>query len=498
MKNSASGKNIMFLAGLAVVMYLPVLGTYAHTDSYEFFRNAERNPEFIHVFIQGGRPIFGFIVTTLFQATETIADLKYIRAIALAGNVLLLIFFYRFLLKSGFTKNFSLALTVFFCSSSFIGLVTAWTALFQAGWAALVSLWSVLLYDKAFSGRGHQRIFYLAGCVLAGIAALMMYQPAFTFFIFLSFVAYDRNRNLFQFTGAAGVYLAIYLIYFVIFKLILWYTGLPPLGRTDLEFNLFSKLEWFLDTALVHAFKFNLLLVRNSFVNLLRVPVLILFLWAAIQYFRQGIAREKITYAVLVLFVYVLGYIPNLVSTENHASNRSLITVVLLNAFFLYKLIDHLLPAARPKAIAYTIITGIFVVFGFTNLRYGITRIQSAEYAILKNRTFQVLAADTAHRIDTIHIIRPSRQFLQEQGIIQRESGGEFGLLSNSVDWATLPMFETFVEDIAKETGHDASSIHLNICHPGGEATCQGHAPLIDIGHEFVTHYRDYHKTWPF
>ncbi len=489
----ADRSQIFLLLFLMIMMYYPVLGTYALTDSYEFFRNAG-NPGFVHVFIQGGRPIFGLALTELFQWTDSIDDLKYIRMIAMVGNALLIISFHRFMLTLGYRRQFVFAFSIFFISSAFIGLVTGWTALFQAGWAAWVAFLSARFFLKGISTRGTFGSLWIALALVAGVISLMLYQPSYTFFVFVVFVGYEKDRLIRRLLWAVAVYFTTYLVYAGLFNAILWYTSLPPLDRAGLlAFEPFEKIRWFLENALVHSFKFNLLLVRNTFANMLRVPVAILFLVCIAAYFRRGITREKLIYAAVVVVSYFLAYIPNLVAAENHASNRSLVTVVLLNAFFLYKALDIVIRTEKWQRAAYVVVTVIFVVFGFTNLRYGITRIQTTEYAILKEATRDLLAADKSHEIDTLHIIRPTRDFLEEQGIIQRESGGEYGLLSNSVDWVALPMFQTFVDEISHETGHEPANITLRICAAEERAECDGKKFLIDIGKEFIENYRDYY-----
>lgn len=480
-----------------IIIYFPIFGIYAHTDSYEFFWNAKRNPIFHHVFIQGGRPIFGFFLTALFQWTDSIADLKYIRLISFFGNSILLMAFYNFLVRNNFSNKVAIALTIFFACSSFICLAMSWTATFQIGWAMLAGFMSARFCLSATNPELDKRkkILNLTAAIVTGLVSLMLYQPSFTFFIFIVFLAFEKRNDLRQVIQGAAIYLLIFVLYFFLFKAILWYTGLPPLGRSSgINIDVFGKLGWFFDNALLHSMKFNLLLVRNSFANMFRVPVMVLFLFSTVLYFRKdGITRNSLSYAVIIISVYFLAYLPNLVSVENHASNRSLGTVVLLNAYFLYKMIAWLITSERMQNITFILVTLLFCGFGFTNLRYGVTKIHSAEYAILKAATRQILENDPEHRIDTINIIRPTRQFLEEQGIVQRESGGEIGLLSNSVDWATLPMFLAFIDEIAAETGHDPSVITLNICDSSDEHVCLTRGPVIVVGEEFLLNRKRYY-----
>ncbi len=101
--------------------------------------------------------------------------------------------------------------------------------------------------------------------------------------------------------------------------------------------------------------------------------------------------------------------------------------------------------------------------------------------------------SDPSHSIRQINVIRPSRQFLEEQGIVQRESGGEIGLLSNSVEWATLPMFLAFIEELSKESGHAPAAITLNICNSTERQNCLSGGPVIDVGEEFRAKYKKHY-----
>ena len=479
------------------IIYYPIFGTYAHTDSYEFFWNAKRNPIFHHVFIQGGRPLFGFFITALFQWADSIEDLKYIRMIAFTGNVFLLITFYVFLVKHNFSKRLAAGLTLFFASSAFICLVMSWTALFQAGWAMLFGLVSALFCLRATADETNRinTILCIAASIATGLISLMLYQPSFTLFIVVVFLSFEKRRGVSHLIKNAVVYLSIFAVYFVLFKAMLWYTGLPPLGRSGINFDILGKISWFISNPLAHALKFNLLSVRNTFANMFRVPVLLLFVFCIVQYFQtRKLSRESISYGAIVVGVYFLAYLPNLVSMEYHASNRSLASVVLLNAYFFYKMMEHLVKAEKIMNVVFVAAALLFGAFGFVNLRYGVTKIHSTEYAILKKATHDILKRDTNYSLDTIHIIRPANRFLRQQGIVQMDSGGEFGLLSNSVDWATLPMFLAFIDELAPLTGHNPADITLNICEAeDGQKCATREGPVLDIGHEFLKHYREYY-----
>ncbi|MCB0487339.1 MAG: hypothetical protein KDC99_02620 [Cyclobacteriaceae bacterium] len=477
---------ILFL----VVLYYPILGTYAHTDAYEFFWNAKRNPDFHHVFIQGGRPIFGFILTKLFQWTISIDDLKYIRIISFFGNTVLIIMFYYYLKSLVRKMSAVLALTLFFASSPFICIAMSWSALFQAGWAMLAAGISAYLCVTALSDQvwNSQKILKLISAVLIALISLMLYQPSFTFFVFVIFVVFDQNRDIRLLVLCVGIYLLVFGLYFILFKAMLWYTELPPLGRSHVSLDVFAKIKWFVETAFVNSLKFNLIIVRNSYANFVRVPVALLFLYCICLYFyTNGANRKTVTYALAIVVAYLLAYLPSLAAVENHASNRSLGTLVVLNGYFLYKAIDHLFISKKIALILTIAITSVFVCAGFYNLRFGVTNIQTAEYAILKNAVRKILEEDTERKVNQINIIRPSRQFLEEQHIVQRESGGEFGLLSNSVDWATLPMFLAIIDEVAGETGHDPTRIGLNVCNVH-EYACINETAVVDVGKEFLAY----------
>ncbi len=156
------------------------------------------------------------------------------------------------------------------------------------------------------------RIVNLVGAIAAGLVSLMLYQPSFTFFMLVIFLSFEKRRNMPEFFKATAIYLFIFVIYFFLFRWMLWYTGLPPLGRSSgVNLDVFGKVSWFLDTALVHSMRFNLHLVRNSFVNMFRVPVALLFLFCILLFLRrEGINRQTIIYVAIIIALYFFAYIP--------------------------------------------------------------------------------------------------------------------------------------------------------------------------------------------
>lgn len=480
---------------LLILLYYPILNTYAITDAYEFFWSAKRNLNFIHVFIQGGRPLSGIAFAYLFQWADYISDLKYIRIIGFAGNILFLLYFYNYLTRQNFPNVLvPVALVFFLTVSPFITISMGWTALFQGGWAMLAALLSakfILNAEDQFYDR-KKLANYFTG-IIFGLISLMLYQPSMTLFIIIIFLSYTKDHNLRKYIKTAGVYLVIFTLYFILFKLSLWLTDLPPLDRSGINFDIFYKLKWFFGTVLWKSASLNLILMRSSYQNLFRIFLILLFLGGIIKYIiYNGFSDHILTYFFVVIATYIFAYLPNIASMDNYISNRSLGTVVLLNAYFFYKGLAFLIPSRRGFQLATVFFILLFCVFGFINIRWGITKIHSTEYAILYKATADIFKNNSNGPVKQISIIQPSPNFLQEYKFIKR-SGDEFGLLSNSQEWTTKPMFLGIVEELFEKKDYNIDSVKLSICKQEQINQCETKVPVINIGTEYLKNYKDYY-----
>lgn len=477
-----------FLIVVLLIIYIPVFGTFAFSDSYEFFWSSKTVKGFINVFIQGGRPLFGIANSHIFPWTDSISDLRYIRLIAVLGNTVLAISFFYVLLKKGFDKMLSLCLVLFLIVSPFFTLSIGWTALYQAGWAMLAGLLSaVLILEENIEYNLIKQIMKKLLGVLFAMISLMLYQPSFTIFIFIAFLYFEKDKNYKKFIRAVVLYLAVFLLYYILFKLILHFTELPPLDRSGIATDYFGKLKWFIKTAFHKSLALNLVIFKSSIVNLLRIPLLLFFCSAAVfSFVKRKDLSSWMVYSAIVVATYFLAYLPNLVSVDSYASSRSLGVLVLLNAYFLFKGIGFLIKKKKYVYVLYTVLALLFLIIGFINVRKGFVNTLSNEYMTVKAELLEILKSDPD--VKNIYIIPPTGDFLTRHDLVGKTSYDEFGILSTSKAWVPKPMVYSLISEITNYPKHRISNINILICDDKNSG-CG--SPVIDIEQSCLSYVRE-------
>lgn len=426
MKNEIIVIPLIFFILLGGV-YHGILYTYAFTDDYEFLLNAS-NENFLNVFIQGGRPIFGLVLKWAFITFDSLQELKFIRLFGLFGAFLLTNVFYIFLRKSGFTILFSLLASLLLISSPSFGIKIGWTLAYAKPYFTIIALLSGVLITEYIK---KQSITLLICSILFGVSVLLLYQPLYTFSLIPLVVYWIKNPDLNKrfILKFLLLHIIIYVIYFFIYKFSLYYFDLQPLGRTGIDItSLFNKIEWFWADVFKRALVYNFIFAPNAIQWIIRVTIFLSIIY--ILWFKK---KNYLINFLFLLIVLHLSMLPNIVSSDSWVSYRTMGTLISVMVLLMVFAIDNI-GHNKMKRVAGTFIMLVMICMAFYNFNFGFIKIQKNELSMVKSEL---------HRLKyptELFFVQPPVDFMKKEGYLKRVIGDEYGRLSSSSDWVPDPM----------------------------------------------------------
>jgi hypothetical protein len=273
---------------LFLLIYFQVFfADYAYSDEiHQLWHN--RNSSNFVMFHEQGRWLTGLLFQEFFSSVSTIEQLKLLRIFSLTGWVFTTLL-WSYLLRTWIImlgwnlRMWWLGVLFMVCSAS-VAICIGWAScmeIFIGIMAALLS--GHLLFKKLYLQQNGTRLpgptLFLS--LLLGVVSLFTYQTTFGAFLLPFFLHYINRKaakpDRILVTGIA-VYLAIYIIYFLLFKLSLQAYGMPASTRTALNLNLISKLSFFFSGPIPPAFSLNLLYSSSSILSQL-VYILSFIVW---------------------------------------------------------------------------------------------------------------------------------------------------------------------------------------------------------------------------
>jgi len=418
-----------------LIIYHGLFLEYGFTDDYEFLLNAS-NDNFINVFVQGGRFIYGFLVKAAFISINGVAQLCLLRVLGLVGAVIFIIIVYDYLRKINYSKIHSVFICLLLACSPSISIKIGWSLAFI--FPFLLSLSFVYgIYITKLSSWKALLLFPF------GVLVLFCYQPIYTFSIVpLVLLWLKKNTHPLKVAKVLFIHLSTYFIYYFLFKYSLNLFELNPLSRSSVDLDLLNKFEWFVSEPLVKALKYNFIFTDKA-ISWIILSIVSISIIVHI-YFRKP---KKIIVNILIVCVFILlSYLPNLVASDPWVSYRTMDTLV-----FILVLIGSsnlfLFSFKKENYLVYSIAI-IISLSAYYNFNYGLSYIQSKEYNALKMELKR-----ESNKAGKLIFIQPEVKFLSENGFMNKTVTDEFGRMSSSSDWVPEPMIKLICND-------------LNITHP--------------------------------
>jgi hypothetical protein len=436
--------NISFLILIAIIIFYPVFYTeFLYTDDSVQLWLYKKGSDF-HMFVTQGRYLSEQLFRWLFSRATTIRDVTYLRLFSFVGWLICIPIWYVTIKKIVTREKLSTLLIVFsvlylICTPP-LSVYVRWAScleMFIATTAGLISGYMVYVSIDAGSGKISNPGIAVTGSLILGVISLFTYQNGFGCFLlpFLLHLASKPTKLRTIFIGV-GIYLSIYIVYYLLFKLSLKASHLEAVERTSISINIFPKIRFFF-RPLATAFHFTLLFNEKSIAGFL-LYVITFIAWACTDFYQfRGITlTNRFKIFILTIFLLTIIYLPSLVVKENYFSNRTLFA---LNMAVFFLVANTVLTAIKKSETRVTVIAVISFLF-VLNAHYNFiqeflnpvkTEYQKVRASIEKNYN---------RGITTVYFIRPHQDFFVKKYGITR-SWDEFGVPSTFFDW--VPEFFT-------------------------------------------------------
>lgn len=418
---------------IGVLMLIPVLifiplfySHYFYTDEVFQLWLYRNDPEFA-MFVPQGRMLTDMLMRIMYNSIELINQLHWLRLFSLACWLICIPIWYSVL--RSVCKNESLPRS----SPFFIMLFLVCSLPFNISiqWAACMEL-SIAYTCGLLSGycvyQYNQRGWLPA--VLLGLISLFFYQNCFGCFLlpfFLKLLAHRKTDK--KIVTALVIYLAIYGIYFVLFKEILKFVyHIAPMHRTAFLTEPFKKIYYLFSKILPQAFYFNVVLNDESIIG--RIWYLLLGAFCLVLNYRKQPMKDYLFFIFQIFAAMVLAYLPSMVIKEDYSSNRTLLAVDLIVFCWVFHTMTEGRNYLQPGvAVA-------LVVLAWYNFRVVFLPPAIHEYEVMKS----YINENYHPGISSIDFIRPDDMVVRKKYGIQ-SSWDEYGMSSSFFGW--VPETET-------------------------------------------------------
>ncbi len=460
---------LITLTGL--LLYSGITKTYAFTDAYDFVYSAD-HPDFIKVFFQGGRPIYGFIMKWSYLAINGIEELYILRILALIFAISFSGYFFSYMRREGNNVYESLFVALIVLLSPSLSIKILWSVI----WILPLVLW-ISFYSgvSLVNYQRHGKVLDLVVAIIGGLVVLLTYQPLFTFSIIPLFLNWIKTKDFKELVKLGLIHLSLYLIYFLIFKFYLRFLDIPSLERAGISTNIFERMQWFITGPLIKGFTWSLFFVSSGFRWAIRAIIIIGLIWSVMSYSKLSFKYFLIN--SIILFLFLLGsYIPNILSSDSWMSYRTMDTLLLIPILSIWFSIKKSRVSDLSKKVIYALFLFFSFAMAFFNINRGFIDIQVAEYNAVNKKM-----ASLDENTNTLLFIPPPLKLVQDEKILKRVITDEFGRLSSSSTWVPEPMTRLILRSNGKN-----ESLKLFVMESDKEIMNNHNRVTIDVGSLFL------------
>ncbi|NMH87340.1 glucosyltransferase domain-containing protein [Flavivirga algicola] len=428
-------------------------------DANEYIWTASRNSNFLDEFVAGGRLLLGIICKFIYGSLcTTIADLKWIRLISLVGCVLFSIQVFSFLLKLKMKTYESAIFSFLILTIPSFSVYYGWSATSEIPFLLNINFLAGLLLIKSFEKKKNRYLYYLASLLLV-IISLCIYQAAVMVFL-IPFIFSSVMTKNFPIKKVISLLIFIsisFSIYFIIFKLSLYWYNVEPSKRTSL-----NLIELPLKVIIFYLREMRIPLSGSGF---LIGPILFLiigvfcfsgFIYSFFQN-RNKIPQPFFFISCLIL-VLPLTYLPNLLSAQKFVCSRTIAPTAIATLFYQFFFLRQLsLKSKVLKKMSLGLVLTL-IILSSINLNYYKAKIHNKEYKAIKTAFNKVPIGNTKKII----LIKPKHLFLKENKFYKRESADEFAEISSTRDWVPIPLFNQISKERIDSLGLEKNDFPTN------------------------------------
>ncbi len=295
----------LVVVGVAV-SYAPALfAEYGIADDYPCLQDAAAGPEWmIPAMKRLGRPAGAYALFYSYRAAGTIANLRWLRALSLAGIAVLALLLFAELRRRSQPPFVAASIAVLAATLPAFQIYAAWAQVWHYSFACALTYLSFRLTGSASAVR-------VAAAAVALWLALALYQPAAMFFFV--WMALDvwflggRPLAAIPWARRLGAFFAALFLYFAVFRLS--GTAAP---RAQLATDLWAKARWFGLEVLPQALRLSWIESHGAFPPAMAASAIV----AGAVAFARGSFSRRMTILTTLGALALLSYLPNLAAAE--------------------------------------------------------------------------------------------------------------------------------------------------------------------------------------
>ncbi|HEV8284460.1 MAG TPA: hypothetical protein VGQ09_09125 [Chitinophagaceae bacterium] len=458
MKELLSKPTILFycIPFLFLLIYLRIFfADYAYLDEIHFLWHNTDNTNFI-IFHSTGRGLAGLLYQKFFSSISTIGQLKLFRIFSLIGWMLTALL-WTYLYKK-WAELINLPKQIWWLGSLYA--VCSVSVCIYIGWAACMQIFlgilaglasGHILFINLYKQQKAVRLsnWIIVGALLLGVASLFFYQSSFGIFLIPFFLYYIQTKKAKPDRRVIiGVvfYLAVYLVYYFLFKYWLKVYHLEASNRTEIHLDFFRKLSFFFSGPLPSAFSMNLLFRPSGiFSQIFYVLVITIWLITTFKRNKHNSIATNILFMAMIFLLLGLIYLPSMIAEENFASYR---TLFVFNLAVFIMVADSLLYLFKQEKYRrfFTIFMSLWLILtSFYTFNYQFINPLQKEYKVLRS----FVQTNYKSGIRNVYFIRADKSLFRSTFHLNIYRD-EFGVPSTYRDWVPEPIIKQMVFEITK------------------------------------------------
>jgi hypothetical protein len=441
---------LLFVTPLAVY-WQTVFHEYGFRDDYSLLREAHEEPfKLFRITTSNGRPIYGAALEASMRPLRIVADLPWLRLLAvmlIASSAAVL---WRLLRRSGWSNVEAGAIALGIALLPGAQITVGWAIAWPVALALLFAVVGFSIVEESLRRAGPARIAALVGGGLFYFLAGLTYQSNALFAIVplaaLLLVRGDDQKP--SHVRWAGTHLAVLFgslaAAFLLIQLFFDEGVVAAATRMRLEPEPFTKLLWFVRQPLVNSLALFELRDRFNTSAFFWVVASCFGALLALGY-RYG-ARTPSLKKRWLFCLLCLPFVAHAVSLAASSQAIGYRTVFGLSGLVLVLVVfamrgavaaDKLRPRLESAALAGLLVVAALSAHG--NAYRLIAEPQAREWALIENAAKKLrLDADT-----DVYIIRPGIDDRSTEQVFD----DEFGSLSSDADWASREMFKAAMRE---------------------------------------------------
>ena len=464
---------------LIFITFIPALFfDFAYSDDYFGLWQQRFSDDWTGSAIEHGRPLQGFVISTIFSCAATVSGLWKIRAISiLILSTISYMLYTEFLI---FFKGNSLLAAIFSLLPVFLPsfeIITVWVSTFPA----IISLALSLLAGKLLLFNVNTTIKRISLSIFAFILliiSLLTYQAGVAACLLPSLIRSPRfieeSRPLKLFIRPLLIFIISNVTYIIAFK-IYQIQSTIEIGRSAISSVLLHKMEWFFIKPFVYAGS-SFAALETKEIRLLVLFITILLFSISVFLFVKRVGWKQYWWFPIVFSLsFPLSYYTNILAAESFYSYR---TQAVLSCVFTFGLamVTYELIKEKFRWVGGLILLSLFFIIGAKNLYNDFILLQNHDW-----KTMIQVINNNAHK-KKINLLRTNRNIVDQKNSVITIEMDEFGIPGSSVEWATESMIKLVLVDVLHKSD---TSLSIQIFNERDTNAYSNIEPLIRLNSNF-------------